>query len=219
MFYLFIFLVSSSSFSEVFRDESNPNLQLCKEFKAYIERHADEPLYCGLIPDEKFADFHLPNWEPAPDGLGLRIDIQAKTVQRERTRIKYPYTISDYRKIVDQAEIESQRSIRYRVSQFDLNHDGEVERIIMRDRPSRCAEKRIGYHQMRVYGENLNLDSSFIGLSGYAKRDGQAFFYKGRVYSVSGSGNAFDVYEPTRHGDSKLISTRAICTFIRKTNS
>jgi len=154
---------------------SNPYLQLCKDFKTYIERHADKPLYCELIPDEAFLNFRLPNWQPAPEGLALRIEIQERTVPKSQNN---PYQFEDYQKLIKEAH-DYVESGRYRVAKMDLNHDGEVERLLYRDNPSMCAQKKVGYHESQVYSDKFSIDSSFItSISGYLNQHGQIFFMK-----------------------------------------
>ena len=59
-------IITPLSWAEAYEDNSNPNLQLCKDFKAYLERNKDEPLQCALMEDAQFKDFRLPTLEPAP---------------------------------------------------------------------------------------------------------------------------------------------------------
>jgi len=204
------------SLSEVFRygHLSNPNLPLCEEFKAYLERNANEPLYCDLIPDEAFSDFRLPKWEPAPEGLPLRIEIQSRTVPRKGYE---NYSFEDYQKLIKEAHEYVESGSRYRVSKMDLNHDGERERILYRDNPSLCSTNKIGYHESKVYGDHLNIDSTFITpIRGYSDVIGQIFFYKNKAYQVTTSYSSFQIYEPTRGYKSKFIVTQPICTYSRR---
>ena len=59
--------------AEKYKDASIPGLELCKEFKAYLERHPEKALFCELIPDPLFKNFRLPDLKPAPRGLGERV--------------------------------------------------------------------------------------------------------------------------------------------------
>lgn len=214
---MFVFCVhAQNSFAEdfIYGHGSNPYLPLCKEFKDYLERHADEPLYCDLIPDKEFSDFRLPKWQPAPEGLPLRIETQSRTIPKKRSK---PYIFEDYQKLIKEAHKYVESGSRYRVSKMDLNHDGEIERILYRDNPSRCSMKKNGYHRSKIYGDHLSIDSTFIPSSGgYSGEGGQIFFYKNKAYKVHSSYSLVQIYEPTRGYKSKFIITEPICNYSRR---
>lgn len=195
--------------------QSNPYIPLCIEFKAYLERHADQPLFCDLVPDAAFTDFRLPKWEPAPEGLGLRIEIQSSVIP---TQTHTPYSFEAYQTSIQLAHKRAGPTSRSRVAIMDINHDGEMERVLHRDLPDRCALDRLGYHWSKVYGDHLNIDSTFIDSRGYASLGGQIFFYKNRVYSVSSSYRSFEIFEPRRIRTSKLSTDHAFCRISRRKN-
>ncbi len=155
---IFLFIITTSmcsslSWAEAYEDNSNPNLQLCKDFKAYLERNKDEPLQCALVADAKFKDFRLPNLEPAPKGLGLRISVQARMAFRD-----------NYQKQLDEA-IRLNEGRRYQITRLDFNNDGNTESVLVQDYPKKCLQGPLYYAAYSSYvfdKRHLNLDSSFI---------------------------------------------------------
>jgi hypothetical protein len=203
-------MCSSFSWAEAYEDHSNPNLQLCKDFKAYLDRNVDKPLQCGLVADEKFKGFRLPKLQPAPEGLGLRINVQARMV------------ISDsYQKHLDEA-IRLEKGKRYRITRLDFNNDGNTESVLVEDYPDKClqAPRYYAAYSSYVYdAKHLNIDSSFISShKSYANQSGEPFFYDGRVYSAMITNTNSYIYEPRGFREEKLISTRAICSYKKMEN-
>lgn len=198
-------LCSSFSWAEAYEDHSNPNLQLCKDFKAYLERNMDKPLQCGLVADKQFKDFQLPKLQPAPEGLGLRINVQSRMIMSD-----------DYQKHLDEA-IRLDKGKRYRITRLDFNNDGNTEAVLVEDYPDKClqAPRHYAAYSSYVYdAQHLNIDSSFISThKDYANQSGEPFLYEGRVYSAVISTSLVEVYEPTGFRSNKLISTNPICSY------
>ncbi|BAJ03348.1 hypothetical protein [Shewanella violacea] len=203
-------LYSSFSWSEAYEDHSNPNLQLCKDFKAYLERNKDIPLKCGLVIDKKFKNFDLPKLQPAPDGLGLRINVQARMVMSD-----------SYQNHLDEA-IRLEKGKRYRITRLDFNNDGNTESVLVEDYPDKClqAPRYYAAYSSYVYDEkHLNIDSSFISShKSYANQSGEPFFYDGRVYSAMITKTNAYIYEPRGFRENKLISTKSICSYKKMEN-
>jgi hypothetical protein len=203
-------IYSSFSWAEVYQDHSNPNLQLCKDFKAYLERNVDKPLQCGLVADEQFKDFRLPKLQLAPEGLGLRINVQARVVMSD-----------SYQKHLDEA-IRLDKGKRYRITRLDFNNDGNTESVLVEDYPDKClqAPRYYAAYSSYVYdAKHLNIDSSFISShKSYANQSGEPFFYDGRVYSAMITNTNSYIYEPRGFREEKLISTRAICSYKKMEN-
>lgn len=199
----------------------NPYLPLCQEFKAYLQRNHAKQLHCGLVPDPEFKEFRLPVYKLAPEGLGLRLMLQAATVQSEYSRKKRPLYEAGYRKRFKQV-FENHTQSRYRITRLDINHDGTIDNVIYKDQPETCLTTGSARQVILPYTENLNIDSSFIGFYGYKPRSsGEPFLYKGRVYWVYGSGRVrkgvYHIYEPTYaspYGELiKLFVPRSICDY------
>ncbi len=203
-------MCSSFSWAESYEDHSNPNLQLCKDFKAYLERNVDKPLQCGLVADEQFKDFRLPKLQPAPEGLGLRINVQARMVMSD-----------SYQKHLDEA-IRLEKGKRYRITRLDFNNDGNTESVLVEDYPDKClqAPRYYAAYSSYVYDEkHLNIDSSFISShKSYANQSGEPFFYDGRVYSAMITKTNAYIYEPRGFRENKLISTKSICSYKKMEN-
>ncbi|MGI1999415.1 hypothetical protein [Shewanella frigidimarina] len=203
-------IYSSFCWAEVYEDHSNPNLQLCKDFKAYLERNVDKPLQCGLVADEQFKDFRLPKLQLAPEGLGLRINVQARMVMSD-----------SYQKHLDEA-IRLDKGKRYRITRLDFNNDGNTESVLVEDYPDKClqAPRYFAAYSSYVYdAKHLNIDSSFISShKSYANQSGEPFFYDGRVYSAMITNTNSYIYEPRGFREEKLISTRAICSYKKMEN-
>ncbi len=208
-------MYSSLSWAEAYKDNSNPNLQLCKDFKAYLERNKDEPLQCALVADAQFIDFRLPTLEPAPKGLGLRISVQARMVFRD-----------NYQKQLDEA-IRLNEGRRYQITHLDFNNDGNTESVLVQDYPKKCMQAPRYYAAYSSYvfdKRHLNIDSSFITTVGhypkisssYSHQSGQPFFYEGRVYSAVITKSDVQIYEPKGFRKNKLIATSPICNYNRK---
>lgn len=198
-------IYTSFSWAEVYEDHSNPNLQLCKDFKAYLERNVGKPLQCGLVADEQFKGFRLPNLQPAPEGLGLRINVQARMVMSD-----------SYQKHLDEA-VRLDKGKRYRITHLDFNNDGNTESVLVEDYPDKClqAPRYYAAYSSYVYdAKHLNIDSSFISSNkSYANQSSEPFFYDGRVYSVVITRANVYIYEPRGFRENKLVSTRAICSY------
>ncbi len=205
--------ISTVGAAEVYIDESNPYLELCKEFKAYLERHADKQLYCELVPDPEFKEFKLPKLEPAPKGLGERIFIQSIAVQPKSARLSDPHDIDDYQKAVDELKFRHEYGYEYQIGKMDVNHDGNQESVIFSTAINYCKTEKLNSSFIMPYGENHNIDSAWIGADGYAGNSGIPFFYKGRIYLVRGDRVNVSVYEPKKVRRRPFYSGRGICRY------
>lgn len=68
--------------------KTNLNLEICTDFKQYLEKHANNALYCGLVEDVDFPDIKLPKLTPAPEGLGTRLFVQKRLLSSCRRMAK-----------------------------------------------------------------------------------------------------------------------------------
>ncbi len=200
---------------EKYKSQSIPGLELCKEFKAYLERHPDEVLYCGLIPDADFKDFRLPELKPAPRGLGERITFQSRTVPDENYRtFEVEYQLERYQKSIKSLKKLIDSNTKYKIGVMDINHDGSDEPVLVKSNPDKCLEKQTAYTWVKPYHESQNIDSDWIGPDGYSSAGGEPFYYKGRVYLMDGSKRGISIHEPSKFGSNKLFTGRSVCRFI-----
>lgn len=164
-------LHANSGYAEKYIDRSNPNFELCKEFKLYIERHADKPLYCGLVEDSEFKDFRLPKFKEAPAGLGMKLSMQFSA----NDNISPRKTLEEWREELLQLKNDVSTS-EYKTVTIDLDHDGRQDQVLMHFRKKICATQKVLDASLFVYGENELLRQDFKGLSGYQIIKGLPFF-------------------------------------------
>ena len=101
--------------------------ELCKEFKAYVERQGNRPLCKGLLPDPEFKDFDLPKLQPAPKGLGERLWIQAVAVS------KWVPEPLDVRKMQSELDNINEVSdvVSFSTGRYDVDNDGEIDNYLV----------------------------------------------------------------------------------------
>ena len=208
----FLCFIATQGLADQYKDEyemrSNANLELCHEFKAYLDRHLDKPLYCGLIADEEFEDFRLPVMKDAPPELGDRLWIQGTALfkgGRESQVQKMQITLDQIK--------ETKDIIQYQTARMDINHDGEIDDLLIRTFPSTCEDHKVIKSLILPYDSNHNL--KFVlhpSFSSYSV-NGYPFYFKGRVYLLSGSNRQYTVFEPGGN-ESVMSSGPGVCTYV-----
>ncbi|WP_232426698.1 tetratricopeptide repeat protein [Teredinibacter turnerae] len=186
---------------------NNPNLQLCEDFLDYLNRNAHLPLYCDLVEDPEFTDFKLPVMKPAPDDMPFRFELALREFSHEGDK---PLSQEEHEKLVANARKYAQ-SGRYRVLYVDLDHNGEKDRLIYRDDPALCKEKKIGIGGAMIYSENWGLDLRYVRYGRYIRQRGQIFLYKGRAYSVIASAKNYQIHEVKSSRNVKFAAGNPIC--------
>ena len=206
-----IFLFSPVIISEEYIDKSNPNLGLCKEFKHYLEKNADKHLYCGLVNDPAFSDFRLAAFEPAPEGLGLKLQMQYWAIKKKSL------SIDAWKKRLTQLEKSAEEST-YNITRIDLDHDGSIDNVLMHNRSQHCLSTGIPTANLYIYDDNEVLRQDFRDKFSYRLLNGVPFLYKGRVYTLKGGKFNYSISEPSRTLIDTVISRSDICRYLKKTS-
>lgn len=112
--------------------------------------------------------------------------------------------------------IKSTEGYDFYVSRFDINNDGDIDPVLVFKSDESCDKYQLAIGGALPYEKYGNIASSFITNGSYGSWIGYPFYYRGRVFFLSGGEKQYFINEPKSGQGYKQITTKDICIYKHK---
>jgi hypothetical protein len=104
----------------------------------------------------------------------------------------------------------------YKTGVLDIDHDGNLDKVLLRDGGEKCQKRHTVKQMSYVYDDTFNLDERFYYQDKPDGIFGEPFYYRGRVYLLSGGKSTYSINEPRRNDEGVYRVRRQICKYLSK---
>ncbi|MBU2707162.1 hypothetical protein KCM76_14290 [Zooshikella marina] len=198
----------------------NRNLELCREFLAYLNRKPDFYYFEELKQDKKFKSFTLPklslvdksNYLKLYEKIYFYLHKYENLPENKKNKLRDEW--------YDEKEFILSDKVKLYTANIDANHNGKIDKLLIAVASYTENDKDYSFKGSYYYYWSITKEDDFNPNELYKLHEGLPFYYKGRFYMASMRSVGVSIYEPEVSKyypyNNGVTSGLSICVFDRK---